>query len=396
MSNSMLIVRLNAVDLISLAGMFIALCALVALLSGLPWLTISLLYLAVIFDAFDGVLARKYGLQREFGRYLDSFIDVFDYLIAPSLFLYMWGFNAWYESLLLALFMMCGIIRLAVFNQIGNIKDPSHGLGYLGAPVFWSVLALGPLYASSWVIDEAAFTVLLMFLIPAFSLAMLHNKPYYKFKNPAFMFVVLLSASVLFFVVATVHGEVKIAWLQDVWKMMLIAFNSITPVVFAGVIHMFVVAHNRLGFLAIPIHKRLFGANKTWRGVVIMPLATTLGFAILYWFNLNWNDGDIFPFNRYSVVSLGLCIGFAYILAELPNSWVKRRLGAAPGALPESNRTLFFAVDQMDSVFGCFVVYIWIFDYPLETSLAMLVIALPLTYLVKVILYWQGLKKTKR
>ena len=43
------------------------------------------------------------------------------------------------------------------------------------------------------------------------------------------------------------------------------------PVVIGGVLHMLVVTHNWLPTLKKPIQQRLFGANKTWRGMLLVP-----------------------------------------------------------------------------------------------------------------------------
>ena len=48
-------------------------------------------------------------------------------------------------------------------------------------------------------------------------------------------------------------------------------------------------------------------------------------------------------------ILLGGLLGIAYVVAELPNSAFKRRLGIAPGQLPARNRFWFALMDQADS-----------------------------------------------
>ena len=87
------IVRLNRVDYLTVTGIFLASCS-GALINGDRFsLALAVLFLAMLVDALDGILARKFHLERDFGRYLDGFVDVFDYLVIPSFFLYRWGFN---------------------------------------------------------------------------------------------------------------------------------------------------------------------------------------------------------------------------------------------------------------------------------------------------------------
>jgi CDP-diacylglycerol--serine O-phosphatidyltransferase len=45
------------------------------------------------------------------------------------------------------------------------------------------------------------------------------------------------------------------------------------------------------------------------------------------------------------------------MLGELPNSFLKRRLGIAPGATPARGRPLFVLMDQLDSGIGCALAY---------------------------------------
>src|SRR5688572_16056119 len=89
------------------------------------------------------------------------------------------------------------------------------------------------------------------------------------------------------------------------------------PLIVAGGLHMAVVTLNLLPGLKIPIHRGWFGANKTWRGVLVMPLAAALGVKIA---SALWPS----EFGGWSSLSLGFLLGLAYVLFELPNSFIKR------------------------------------------------------------------------
>ena len=69
--------------------------------------------------------------------------------------------------------------------------------------------------------------------------------------------------------------------------------------------------------------RRLLGDTKTWRGVVLAPLATGLGAALLGW-----------------SATVGVVIGVAAMLGDLLSSFVKRRL-----AIPTSGMAL--GLDQI-------------------------------------------------
>lgn len=126
-----------------------------------------------------------------------------------------------------------------------------------------------------------------------------------------------------------------------------------TPLIVGGVLHMVVVRFNLLHWLRVPVHAPLFGVNKTWRGFLVMPVFTLAGMWLAKWIDQQ-SSSPILP-EQY--ISLSLWLGIAYVLAELPNSWVKRRLKIPPG-LPSQKYPVLFAVgDQADSVIGCTLVY---------------------------------------
>jgi CDP-archaeol synthase len=135
----------------------------------------------------------------------------------------------------------------------------------------------------------------------------------------------------------------------------------IAPAVLAGVVHAVVIKHDLLKRLKRPLdggrlfHGRpLFGTSKTWRGVVVMAAACTAGTFV------QLGLGRLDAFRRlelvhYSVataVGLGLALGLGYSLAELPNSFLKRRLDIAPGRVSRTSAHVQYLVDQGDSALG--------------------------------------------
>lgn len=393
-SKSWFIIRLNFVDIVTLLGVFLCCWSASFILKEQYEYALAVLYIAVIADAFDGVLARKFKLEREFGRYLDGFVDTLDYLIVPVMFLYIWGFNAWYQSLLLVLFIICGFIRLAVFNHTGNVKNHESKLSYLGAPVFWSALVLGPLYLLGVALGKETLFQLLHILIPIFCLAMLHNANYYKFKNPVFMLTALLLLSLFFFFRGVSNSAEYSFSIKDFVEQMILALFAILPIAIAGILHMVVVKKNFLASLNIPIHNNMFGQSKTWRGFLLMPLFSVIGFYFIqFLFSLLVPQVSLSLMN-YSSLTLGLVIGLAYVIAELPNSAFKRYLGIAAGELPQKNRYLFVLIDQLDSIIGCCLAYYLFFNLSLSTVTYILLLAIIFAFVTKRLLFIFGYKKT--
>ena len=134
---------------------------------------------------------------------------------------------------------------------------------------------------------------------------------------------------------------------------------------------MIVVKLDAFSVLKRPVWQKAFGRNKTWRGFVVVPLATTLGCYVaaqlqrLAPATVQLDLGEKW-------LSLGFLLGFAYVLFELPNSFIKRRLGVKEGQLPNQHKALFFAMDHLDSATGCCLVYV----YYLQISLVMTITAL--------------------
>ncbi len=154
--------------------------------------------MAMLFDAFDGVLARKYGLNRPFGGYLDSFADVFIYLLAPSACFVNWGFSADWQLLILLMFVVSGIIRWSVFNEVGNIQRGASS-AYLGMPVFWSAFITAGWYGIG-IIGVKYQQPMLACCLVIYSFLMNYNGTFYKPRNPVLMGVVIGCIAVGFIV----------------------------------------------------------------------------------------------------------------------------------------------------------------------------------------------------
>ena len=110
--------------------------------------------------------------------------------------------------------------------------------------------------------------------------------------------------------------------------------------------------------------KRLFGDNKTWKGFVGMVAATSFWLAVAGWLATNVpgiHGLSLIPFEElelpFNAWFLGAFWGLVYVLAELPNSFLKRRIDIPPGRNATGLKGLFFLVfDQADSVIGCALV----------------------------------------
>lgn len=106
--------------------------------------------------------------------------------------------------------------------------------------------------------------------------------------------------------------------------------------------------------------RRIFGDNKTWRGATVIVAGVTLTTVLLspwdsWWSALPAGLRDAGP------LSYGVLLGLGVVVGELPNSFLKRRLGIAPGARRRSPAGVLVAIyDQAD-----FVPAVWLLLAPL-------------------------------
>ncbi|MBN2891208.1 MAG: CDP-diacylglycerol--serine O-phosphatidyltransferase [Bacteroidales bacterium] len=89
-----------------------------------------LVFLASVFDFFDGFLARLLNAQSEFGKQMDSLSDLVSFGLAPTFIMFNLIQNATtnpYLPYISFIIVVLSAIRLAIFN-ITNQKDSFNGL----------------------------------------------------------------------------------------------------------------------------------------------------------------------------------------------------------------------------------------------------------------------------
>jgi len=124
--------------------------------------------------------------------------------------------------------------------------------------------------------------------------------------------------------------------------------------------------------LAVPIDpgalvrgRPLFGANKTYRGVVAVALGSAVGYS-LQSLVPELQPAVFRALPTVSVASLGFALGASAMLSELLNSFLKRQLDVAPGA-PGGGRAMlvFYVLDQIDFLLGAWLVaWPWVAPTP--------------------------------
>jgi CDP-diacylglycerol--serine O-phosphatidyltransferase len=113
--------------------------------AGHAYLAAALIPLALIFDVFDGRVARWRHKASPMGRELDSLADVISFGVAPAAIAFALGVNTPLDQIILIFFAACGLSRLARYNITAESQASMTGkVEYFeGAPIPTSVFPLG-------------------------------------------------------------------------------------------------------------------------------------------------------------------------------------------------------------------------------------------------------------
>ena len=173
----------------------------------------------------------------------------------------------------------------------------------------------------------------------------------------------------------------------------------------AGIIHVWWLKAASVQIFMQPIDfghtwrgRPIFGRNKRLRGLLMMPPAAAGSFALLgglrHQLLPDWLAAGLWELSPGRYALLGLAAGLAFMLAELPNSFLKRQLGIAPGAMPQRGIARFICplLDRFDSVLGVLIVISLLVPVPAVTWLWLLLLGPGVHALFSALLYRTGIK----
>ncbi len=139
--------------------------------------------------------------------------------------------------------------------------------------------------------------------------------------------------------------------------------------------------------------RRLLGDNKTWAGFLILPPATAAMSALLGTAAGPWRE-ELWPLSieGYALLGAGAALGF--MAGELPNSFVKRQLGVAPGAAARGRlgRAVALVIDRIDSLAGALVAVALVVPVSVPFAVYLLLVVPGLHWLFSAFLYQLGVK----
>ena len=123
-----------------------------------------------------------------------------------------------------------------------------------------------------------------------------------------------------------------------------------------------------------------------------MPLATWPGVVLGQKLELLFELNTPLMTSRSSFL-LALVLGLGYCLAELPNSFMKRRLGIKEGQTSGQHKWLFVIIDQADSAVGCMIAYRLLLPLSFTTMLFTIIFGTGLHLCLNVALFAGGIRK---
>ena len=189
----------------------------------------------------------------------------------------------------------------------------------------------------------------------------------------------------------------------------ILIIGGLIPLIVSNVLHMVLVKKNGLTSLCIPLNSTLFGPNKTLRGFLFVPFVNGILYLVVNWpggwllsglsseyyLQQEINIGDINFLNLLLMqASIGAVYGLFYMLFELPNSWIKRRMGIASGESSTRFRWFFTLLDKTDSAIGVSLFFGFLNDFNIEMMLQFFLCASSLHFGISGLLVLSKIKKS--
>lgn len=168
-------------------------------------------------------------------------------------------------------------------------------------------------------------------------------------------------------------------------------FTNMTPPILAKK-EVFKFLAKRVDFGKKFLGKEIFGAHKTWRGIVF-GLIAGLGIAFLQKFLFNFSffrKISIIDYAKINIFLFGLLISCGAIFGDLLFAFIKRRLNLKPG-------TPFFPFDQINYLIGAFCFLNFFPGFKVEFKIWLILLFLnPILHpLVTHLGFWLELTKSK-
>lgn len=187
-----------------------------------------LVFFAVIFDGFDGKVARMLGGGSQFGLEFDSLADLVSFGVAPSVLMYQVSMRSLNiaGAVIACFFALCVALRLARFNVV-HVPGPFQGLPCPAGGLFVSSFVIAGMKLPAWIMAGVlAFVGFLMISsIPYANMKKLTKKTADKVKCLLLFSMFVLSfvflkgqAPLFLFTMYIISGLIRFDWGQWILK----------------------------------------------------------------------------------------------------------------------------------------------------------------------------------
>ena len=170
-------------NLFTIAALFAGFYAVVAAMQHRYDVAAIAIFIAMLFDGFDGRIARMTQTQTAFGAEFDSLSDMISFGMAPALVLYAWSLHYLGKPGWLAAFIYCACsaLRLARFNTV-TVPDKRYfqGLSTTACAGFVAGLVW---VCQSYGINGQSFAVPVFFMAILLGALKVSKIPYRSFKD---------------------------------------------------------------------------------------------------------------------------------------------------------------------------------------------------------------------
>ena len=165
--------------------------------------------------------------------------------------------------------------------------------------------------------------------------------------------------------------------INSFWFLLPAAFANMAPEIFKW-----------FPLLESPLSVRLFGSNKTWRGVIfgiLMAIIITLIQQAIY---LKFPQLYIIDYSKLNGFLLGFLFGFGAVGGDLIKSFIKRRIGIAPGEP-------WLIADQVNWSIGALIAVSFYIFPGFELAITTIILFFFLHILINHLAYWLGIRATR-
>ena len=170
-------------NLFTAASIFFGVISIISTLNGNFTKAIIFIFLSLVCDGLDGRVARLTNTASKFGVEFDSLADIIAFGVAPAFLFYIVIGNEFGRvgSLLTAIYIIFGAIRLARFNVTTGTYDPSV---FIGLPIptaaIWLAVMVGIYLEYSFFMN---LKVLYLLAVGVISVLMVSNVRFPSFKK---------------------------------------------------------------------------------------------------------------------------------------------------------------------------------------------------------------------